>query len=135
MASLLDMRYTVSLRLFSLGSGRGKEMPESRTTILLSVIGLALSALGVWLAYSENQRKANEARPVLDITEPQVIRQSIGGRYEIKFTIHNRGKVEASNTEVHADTVSVTLANSLPSCLHGHSLKTPPVASFPVFFS
>jgi hypothetical protein len=85
-------------------------MPDTRATTLMTVLGLALSAAGVWIAYSEHLQKV-EARPALDVVSARVLDRSrldlnVGDSKpketdEIELTFVNRGTVEASDVTLH----------------------------------
>src|SRR5262245_60805086 len=86
-------------------------MPDtsSRLTIPLTIVGLLLTAGGLWLAISDYNRKGNDARRVLDITEMKVIcrldvkttNYVVSGEVDrISITYRNAGTVEATNVAV-----------------------------------
>lgn len=106
-------------------------MADSRSTTLIAVLGLLLTAVGLWFTYSDSKQKTYESRPALDITQARVIERSYltGARPgtftlvtptdeevdTIQFSLHNTGKGEASNVIVE------------PS-QSGDLMKPPPVA-------
>lgn len=91
-------------------------MAESRTTTVVGVVGLLLTAIGLWFTYSDSKRKTDESRPALDITQARVIERSYltgarPGQFSVtetwdqevdtlQFTLHNAGKGEASEVIV-----------------------------------
>lgn len=81
----------------------------SKLNITLTIVGLLLTAAGLWVAVSEYLRKGDDARPVLDITEIKVIHRvditdtnyvPSGEFDELSITYHNSGIVEAANVVV-----------------------------------
>ncbi len=88
------------------------DAPPNKLTIPLTIIGLLLTAGGLWIAISDYMRKGNDARPVLDVTEMKVIRRlginnkdyvSFNESDSLSITITNTGTVEAASV-VFTDT-------------------------------